>query len=77
MSQQRIMKILLKLGKNDWISTTKLSKLLKVNRSAVTSNLKKMKTYNEIESRILKIKTKQHQSTSFEHRLTLRGRQQW
>lgn len=70
MSQQKIMKILLKLGKNEWISTAELTKLIKINRSAVTSNLIKMRTYNEIESRQLKNKA----IITFEHRLTLRGR---
>lgn len=71
MSQGDIMKVLGKLGENEWISTTELTKLVRVNRSTVTSNLIKLRRYNEIESRRLH---KQSQNASFEHRLTWEGK---
>ena len=72
MTQGDIMKILDKLHESKWISTTELAKILKINRGSITSNLKKLKTYNEIESmRILP----KGQNTGQKHRLTWKGRE--
>lgn len=71
MSQGDIMKALGELDENEWISTTDLTKLLKINRSTITSNIIKLRRYNEIESRRL---YKQAQNSSYEHRLTWKGR---
>lgn len=71
MSQSKIIKILEKLDENVWVSTVKLTQILKINRSNVISNLNKMRIYGEIESRRM---LSDGQNPQTEHRLTLRGR---
>ncbi len=65
------MKVLGELDENEWISTTELTERLDITRSTVTSNLIKLRRYNEIESRRL---LNQLGNTSFEHRLTWEAR---
>ncbi len=72
MTQGDIMKILVKLDEDEWISTKDLAKILKINSHTVTANLLKMRAYNEAESRRMPISTQNPQQ---EHRLTWKGRQ--
>ncbi len=71
MGQADIFKILEKLAKNDWISSTMLSKQLSCNKCSMITSLTKLRRYGEVESRRI---PNTGQNNQFEHRLTLRGR---
>jgi len=51
MSQHDILKVLRKLKENEWISTGKLVKKVKIGRSTIHSNLKKLRNSNDVVSR--------------------------
>lgn len=72
MSQGTILKILEKLGENEWITTRDLSKILKITTGTVTSNIIKLRKQNAVESQRTK---NMNYNREFEHRLTWEGRQ--
>ena len=72
MSQQQILKILEKLGEREWIGTTELVKMIKLNRSTITRNLLSLREENMVHSRILR-KTGSN-NRELEHILTWEGR---
>lgn len=67
MGQAEIMKILGKLGKNEWISTIELQKKLDCSKSTVISSLLRMKKYGEVVSRKMPCNG---YNSQLEHKLT-------
>ena len=70
MSQQGIIKILKELPDDEWISTKRLAFLLKVGNSSISTSIRKMRDYNEVESKSVLVDNYKVNV----HRLTWKGR---
>ena len=70
LGQQEVLKILEKIDRDSWISSTNILKKLKCMRSTMIVSLGRMFHYGEIERR----KLKYFNHYEFEYRLTDRGR---
>ena len=66
MSQGEVLKILRRLKENEWIGTTELVKIMKIGRSTIHTNLRKLRNSNDIVSRRTNHK---HHFTELEHKL--------
>lgn len=71
MGQSDIIKILDKLGHNQWLTSKEIAKKLNMVPHRVSTTIAKLRRYGEVESKVL---PNAGQNREFEHRLTFRGR---